>query len=84
MPNPFTGRTTIRYSIPSASPAVVNVYDATGRMIRTLRDASHGPGEHSVTWDGKNGGGEDVPAGIYLYELRWNGHSETKRMLLMR
>ncbi|MFC1572870.1 SUMF1/EgtB/PvdO family nonheme iron enzyme [Candidatus Eisenbacteria bacterium] len=83
-PNPFTARTQIRYSLPSTSPAVVNVYDATGRMIRTLRDESHGAGVHSVTWDGKNVGGEDVPAGIYLYELRWDGNRTTKRMLLVR
>ncbi|MFC1573166.1 SUMF1/EgtB/PvdO family nonheme iron enzyme, partial [Candidatus Eisenbacteria bacterium] len=83
-PNPFTSRTQIRYSLPSSSPAVVNVYDATGRMIRTLRDTSHGAGVHSVTWDGRNVSGEPVPGGVYFYELRWNGHSMTKRMLLMR
>ncbi|MFC1572854.1 SUMF1/EgtB/PvdO family nonheme iron enzyme [Candidatus Eisenbacteria bacterium] len=83
-PNPFASQTQISYSLPSSSPAVVNVYDATGRMIRTLRNTSYGAGEHSVTWDGQNVAGEAVPAGIYLYELRWNGQSESKRMLLVR
>ena len=83
-PNPFTWRTRIGYVLPSDSPAVVNVYDATGRMIRTLRPASHGAGAHSVTWDARNQSGEPVPAGIYLYELRWNGQRESRRMLFVR
>ncbi|MFC1572442.1 SUMF1/EgtB/PvdO family nonheme iron enzyme [Candidatus Eisenbacteria bacterium] len=65
-PNPFTSLTQIRYSIPSSNAAAVNIYDATGRMIRTLRDTSHGAGVHSVTWDGKNVSGEDVPGGVCI------------------
>ncbi|MCK4413983.1 MAG: SUMF1/EgtB/PvdO family nonheme iron enzyme [Candidatus Eisenbacteria sp.] len=83
-PNPFTAGTRVSYLTPSEGAAVVNVYDATGRMIRTLRAASHGPGSHSVTWDARNQAGEPVPAGIYLYELRWKGQREARRMLLVR
>jgi formylglycine-generating enzyme required for sulfatase activity len=83
-PNPFTERTRIRYHLPSAGAAVVNIYDPTGRIIRTLRADAHGAGAHAVTWDGRNQGGQQVPAGLYLYELRWNGRRESRRMLLVR
>jgi len=86
VPNPFTVLTRIEYSVPgeSRSPMVLTIHDATGRLVSTLQDTSQRPGSHSVCWDGTNQTGAAVSSGIYFYRLRWNGRTETRRMLLVK
>jgi len=78
-PNPFNPITTIEYSIPARSRVSLKVYDIGGREIATLADGVEGPGPKRVTFDASG-----VASGVYLYRLQANGHSETKRLLVMR
>ena len=87
VPNPFNPVTEISYAIPAgATPSrvVIRVYDATGREVTTLVDAKQGPGEYRVVWDGKDYGSSDVASGVYFYRIRWNGKSQTRRMVLLK
>jgi glucose/arabinose dehydrogenase len=63
-PNPFTGTVTFA---PSDGEAVrsIEVMDVTGRLVRRL-EGSAGP----WVWDGRDGAGQPVPAGIYLARVR--------------
>jgi photosystem II stability/assembly factor-like uncharacterized protein len=85
-PNPFTARTTIEFTIPrgSSGPAVLQIYDASGKRVRKLLDMAHARGPHTVVWDGKDGAGRDMPSGIYFCRLGINGVSCTRKMVLAR
>jgi|GEM_PF-3558209 len=49
------------------------VYDISGRAIVTLPETIIGnPGEHWVVWDGRDGGGNRVAPGIYLFQVEWS------------
>jgi hypothetical protein len=78
-PNPFNPGTTIEYELSRRTHILVTVYDVLGREITTLVDRVQDPGLHYVKLDGSR-----LPSGVYLYRMRVDGISETKKMLLMR
>ena len=87
-PNPFAGRTTIRYALPIRAPVVLDVYDLQGHRVATLVDAVQEPGHYTVpfgpgvsTTDGRL---RDVRAGVYFYRLRAGAFVATRKMLLLR
>lgn len=84
-PNPFRGGgvTTIHYSASARGKAEIRIFDAAGRLIRMLSDAAD-VGDNYVTWDGKGATGRKTPSGVYFYEIRINGFSAHKKMLLVR
>ena len=85
-PNPFHGATQVSYSIPGDEAASVSlgVFDASGRLVRSLVDAQQTAGTHTVTWDGRDQIGSAVPGGIYFYVLDAVGQREAGRVLLVR
>lgn len=87
VPNPFNPVTRISYFIPGEGAntrVLLRIYDATGRRVRTLVDASLRPGEYTAVWDGTNDSGREVASGVYFCALRWGRKSATSRMVLMR
>jgi flagellar hook assembly protein FlgD len=49
--------------------ARLDLYDVRGARVRTLVERAAEPGRFVVTWDGRNGDGRSVAAGVYLYRL---------------
>lgn len=68
-PNPFNPATTIRFRLPSAGAVNLAVYDAAGRLVRTLVDGELAAGPHAYLWDGQDHRGRMAPSGIYLSRL---------------
>jgi hypothetical protein len=85
VPNPFNPTTTIRYALPDAAHVRLNVYDITGRRVRTFVDADVSAGWHSVEWDGRDALGRPVASGVYISRVEASGKSPLqRRMLLLR
>lgn len=81
-PNPFASQTQIRYDLPSSGAVRLVVYDASGRMVRTLVDADGvTAGPHSVLWDGRDDHGRVVPSGVYSYRLDAGGQELHQKMV---
>ena len=89
-PNPFNPSTTIAFSLPHASPTgqariTLQVFDITGRKIRTLVSGQLPPGSHQVVWDGRDDAGQLVASGFYFYRLETGeGIVQTRRMVLLK
>ena len=83
-PNPFGPSTTIGFRLPERTDVLLRVYDASGRMVRTLMNGAIEPGAHTVTWDGRNDGGEAVGSGVYFYRFEVDDLTETRKMILTR
>jgi flagellar hook assembly protein FlgD len=83
-PNPFTSATTIEYATTQTSPVSIEVYDICGQKVRTLVDAAIQAGNYSVIWDGTDDSGNVLPGGIYLYRMKSENATMTKRCLLLR
>ncbi|MFO7675262.1 MAG: FlgD immunoglobulin-like domain containing protein, partial [bacterium] len=63
---------------------LLRVYDAGGRLVRTLSSGRQKPGAYVVTWDGSDGQGRAVPNGIYFYRLDAPGYKDVKKAVVMR
>jgi hypothetical protein len=78
-PNPFNPSTTIKYQIPELIFITLKVYDALGNEIATLVNEEKTAGTYEVTWYAEN-----LPSGIYFYQLRAGKFVESKKMLLLK
>ena len=83
-PNPFNPSTNISFDLPNSSNVTLTVYDLIGNKIRTLKNGVMESGKYMNAWDGKNSSGETVSSGIYIYQLKSNSLTSTKRMILMK
>ena len=78
-PNPLGAVGSITYAVPVPSHVTIRLYDATGRVMRTLVDADAAPGYHqaSLVIDGLVGG-------IYFCRMEAEGFSYTRKLVLLR
>ncbi|MDX1741153.1 MAG: FlgD immunoglobulin-like domain containing protein, partial [Rhodothermales bacterium] len=83
-PNPFGPSTRIGYSLTRRTNVRLRVFDVAGRQIRTLLNASQGPGRYDVDWDGEDDVGRPVASGMYLYVIDAGESPEMKTMVLIR
>lgn len=83
-PNPFNPTTMINFSLGAREHVTVSVYDASGRLVRTLLDETRGAGSHDVQWDGRDDAGVTVGSGVYFYRLTAGNHSESKKMVMLK
>jgi hypothetical protein len=84
VPNPFNPRSVIAFELAEPGPVELVVYDAAGRMVRTLVQADRPAGSHRVEWDGRDEDARLVASGLYHYTLRTDQGSWTRRMALLR
>jgi immune inhibitor A len=90
-PNPFNSSTIISFrvrreqkTVKSSIPTTLKIYNVIGRMVRTLVNEEKPAGEYQVTWDGKDGDGNELSAGVYFYRLKTKSSQETKKMILLK
>ena len=69
LPTPFTGATTIRFSIPRRTQTSVRIYSATGTLVKTVCNSSLLPAHYSLVWDGRDDRGATVSRGVYYCRM---------------
>lgn len=83
-PNPFNPTTTIEYTLNKTAHALIKIYNIYGQEIITLVDQKKPSGTFSLTWDGKNGNGQQVATGVYYFRLKAADFAATRKMVLLR
>ena len=85
-PNPFNPATTLRFSLKEKAKVSLVIYDARGRLVRTLirPDKALAPGKYRLLWDARDDRGSDVPSGQYFYRFSAPPYSKTRKMLLVK
>ena len=78
-PNPFNPVTRISYSIPKQGLVSLKIYDILGREVKELVNEIKSQGSYSVDFNASG-----LPSGVYLYRIKSEGFTETKRMLLIK
>jgi hypothetical protein len=68
-PNPFHRQTIIAYSIKGQASVRIAVYDMLGREVRVLESSATAGGNAFLRWDGTDGRGVSIPAGVYYIRL---------------
>jgi flagellar hook assembly protein FlgD len=84
-PNPANASTRIGFAMDRSGKATIRVFDAQGRLVRTLADGPRSAGVHEVTWDGRDDLGKEMASGVYFYELSVDGQLvRSRKMHLLR
>lgn len=88
-PNPCNPDTWIPYQLREDADVVINIYTATGQLVRTLSLGLMPAGfyidrEKAAHWDGKNEAGESIASGVYFYTIHAGGFTDTKKLVIAR
>lgn len=83
-PDPFTGATALRLSLPSSSRVKLEILDTAGRHLVTLAEGAFGRGERIVRWDGRDSAGRMASAGVYYARLTSGAASIARKLVLTR
>jgi CSLREA domain-containing protein len=75
-PNPFAASTKIPFEITETGKVEVLIIDNLGRTVKSLVNQTLPAGKHEVTFEGAS-----IPEGMYFYQIRGNGFSETRKMV---
>lgn len=78
-PNPFNPTTNIPYSMSSAGPVKIQVYDVLGRLVSTLVNANMPAGEHVAKFDAAG-----MSSGIYMVRFEAPGYQQTRTVTLVK
>ncbi len=88
-PNPFNPDVWIPYELNRNAQVTVEIYDAVGRLVRSLDLGYKFPGRYvkvgkAAHWDGQNSNGEQVSSGIYFYKLQAGDFIATGKMIAVK
>ncbi len=78
-PNPFNPSTQISFSLEKAGMTQLNVYNLLGQKVASLVNQSLAAGQHIVNFKADN-----LPSGMYIYNLTSGTYSVTKKMVLLK
>ena len=70
IPNPIRTNTVFTYNLAQAPDQVtVKIYTVSGRLIRTIEDASARRGYNETDWNARDENGERLANGVYFYKV---------------
>jgi len=83
-PNPFTGETHLHYQLNAASDVRLQVFDPSGRLVRTLVSGTRQPGSYETVWDSRDDAMRSVAPGIYFSRLQAGGSVVSQKLIVTR
>ena len=83
-PNPFAQRATVAFDLPHAGAVRLRVYDAAGRLVRTLAHETLPAGSHERVWDRSDLRGRSVSAGVYFVRFEAEGFAAHDKIVVLR
>jgi hypothetical protein len=77
VPNPFSNKTIVEFSIPETGSVNLSVYNMLGNQIEKITEGDYPAGKYHFEFNGL-----DLETGIYLSKFEFsNGHQEFSRMI---
>jgi hypothetical protein len=78
-PNPFNPVTSICYGLPKAAHVELAIYNLLGQQLATLVNEEQHAGYHQVDFNA-----QDLPGGMYIYQMKAGAFTRSMRMLLLK
>lgn len=78
-PNPFNPYTKIIWQSPVSSHQTLKVYDVLGKEVKTLVNEYKPAGKYEIGFNAEN-----LPSGVYLFQLNAGSFISTKKMILLK
>mgnify|MGYP001067476616 CR=1 FL=1 len=72
----------IHFSVPSHTHVMLEVFDVSGRHLRTLADKTYTAGTHTLYWNGCDAKGHKIAQGVYLVRMEADGRRTTRKVVV--
>ena len=59
----------------------LTIYNVLGQSVRQVWTGPLAAGEHRLAWDGRDGQGQPVAAGVYLYRVQVGEQTRFRKMV---
>ena len=82
--NPVLAQATLRCQLPTAEHVEIQVYDQSGRRVRTVVNSHLPSGSHALVWDLRNTVGNRVDAGVYFLDVAIGDQRFTRKLVVPR
>lgn len=76
-PNPFSGNTTINYSLNQRADVNLVIYNVAGAKVMEINEGTKNIGNHSMNVNASN-----LKAGVYFYTLNAGENKVTRKMII--
>ncbi|MCK4415496.1 MAG: hypothetical protein KAY32_18315, partial [Candidatus Eisenbacteria sp.] len=83
-PNPAKAEVTVRFLSSGNHRVRISIYDASGRLVRTLHDGKIASGETPLTWDGRDDAGRRLHSGVFWVEMSAGDYRSSKELVFLR
>jgi len=81
-PNPFNNKIDIGFQITDNSRVKLEIYDATGRLVKQYNHLVNQP-FNQVSWDGRDNSGYRLPNGVYFVQLETKNYKQVEKIILV-
>jgi hypothetical protein len=83
-PNPMTTSTVFEYTVAGDQNVNLSIYDATGRLVKTIFNELQTSGKHYYNWIGDDANGNSLGGGVYFYTLNSGAESVKGKLIIVR
>ena len=83
-PNPVTASSLLRFELTRPGRVTLDLYDITGRRVRTLVEGERAAGRHEIVWHGDDDAGCSVPPGVYSLRLVAPDRADVSKLVRTR
>jgi glutamine cyclotransferase len=83
-PNPFTTQCVVKIQDPeSKNQMKLNIYDASGRVVRSFNDLTNYHSPIEIYWDGTDNFGNEITPGVYFMRLQIDNSQIIHKIILI-
>ncbi len=82
-PNPSYGATKISFNMINSGDVTLNIFNTTGQLVYTLKEANQQAGSRVILWDGNSNTGAEMTPGYYFVKIIAGDKSAVKKLVLM-
>jgi len=83
-PNPFNPVTNLKFELPEKADVKLVIYNLMGQQVTTLVNRELKAGYHNVLWKGTDTFGRPMSSGVYIYRIKADNYTSSKKMLLLK
>jgi len=83
-PNPTASKGQFSFQVSAPGRVRIAIYSVTGQLVRVVADGRYQAGSHRAAWDGRDGDGRAVAAGVYVYRTTNGGYQNSGRIAVVK
>lgn len=83
-PNPFNPATSFEIRVQKETFVDISIYDQLGKKVKGVFHSTLEPGNHTLSWDGKNEEGQSVSSGVYIVSAKSRDFNSNIKIQLLK